>query len=589
MELTRVIELRNASGYKVQTGTEDGFAPVATSAVVPASALSASCSATYDGKSGLTWNSSVSGGTGPYSYSWSMYNDVSSYGSGSTVSKEVSVIYSNSGTKQAYLMVKDSVGKSVGATCSGTVQNSTISPVVPPTNVYCTAVWAPVCGSNGVTYSNSCYANQAGITSYTEGSCSSIPTPSPTPIASPLSVSNCQANSDIDKGITWFAQASGGTSPYTYSWNMYNDVANYVSGSTASAKVGVTYSTIGTKQAVVNVKDSAGKTAQSSCSGTVYQFTTNTVAPVTPTYTSPIYAYCFATKDTSSQVYKANWTAGVSGGTAPYRYSWSIYGSDVSFTSGSASSKDVGITYGTAGLKQAVLNVTDASGKSSSASCSTTIIANPTSSTAPSTSGGTTQTTTTNTNNTVFTTQACGGTVPSGTGVVKGYGYYNTGYTPNVWTYTSGYVTSACQWTCASGSTVSGNTCVSTSPQNLSNGIRYSIVPGMVVAGQQFNVQVVNTGTKTWGASHDVALSNSNLTTNYQMVNIGNTPPNTPKNIVFTAPSVPGTYVLRAVEQNVEWFGTNQTITVVNSTSNNSRGSSSASVFEAILNLFNSQ
>lgn len=37
----------------------------------------------------------------------------------------------------------------------------------------CLDVWDPVCGSNGVTYSNACYAECDGVLNYTEGSCGS--------------------------------------------------------------------------------------------------------------------------------------------------------------------------------------------------------------------------------------------------------------------------------------------------------------------------------------------------------------------------------------------------------------------------------
>lgn len=37
----------------------------------------------------------------------------------------------------------------------------------------CLDVYDPVCGSNGVTYSNACYARCDGVTDYTEGPCGS--------------------------------------------------------------------------------------------------------------------------------------------------------------------------------------------------------------------------------------------------------------------------------------------------------------------------------------------------------------------------------------------------------------------------------
>lgn len=98
---------------------------------------------------------------------------------------------------------------------------------------------------------------------------------------------------------------------------------------------------------------------------------------------------------------------------------------------------------------------------------------------------------------------------------------------------------------------------------NLTNGISFSSYPTTVVAGSSFTVTVYNSGTKPWGNSHDLGLTTGNGGSNLQFMNLGTTAAGSSKNVSFTAPITPGTYALRAVEQNVAWFGDTKTFTVV--------------------------
>ncbi|MFP3941054.1 MAG: Kazal-type serine protease inhibitor domain-containing protein [Thermoanaerobaculia bacterium] len=56
-------------------------------------------------------------------------------------------------------------------TPSGDLQLEPIAAASGGDDCNCLDVWDPVCGSNGVTYSNACYAECDGVTDYTEGTC----------------------------------------------------------------------------------------------------------------------------------------------------------------------------------------------------------------------------------------------------------------------------------------------------------------------------------------------------------------------------------------------------------------------------------
>jgi len=43
--------------------------------------------------------------------------------------------------------------------------------VSPNPDLICIEIYEPVCGCDDITYSNSCYAQRAGVVSWTEGEC----------------------------------------------------------------------------------------------------------------------------------------------------------------------------------------------------------------------------------------------------------------------------------------------------------------------------------------------------------------------------------------------------------------------------------
>jgi PKD repeat protein len=217
----------------------------------------------------ITFTGSASGGTPPYSYSWD-------FGDGASSSlQNPTHAYSSVGTYTAILTVTDSAGR----TAQDNAQATVASPIVAVAN-------GPYSGNNNI------------------------------PIA-------------------FTGSASGGTPPYSYSWDFGDGASSSLQNPTHA------YSNVGTYTAILTVTDSAGRTAQDNAQVTIAP---QLIAiPGGPYYTLANYPVSFS--------------GSASGGTPPYSYSWD-------FGDGASSPlQNPSHSYSNTGTYTAILTVTDSAGR----------------------------------------------------------------------------------------------------------------------------------------------------------------------------------------------------------------------------------
>ena len=206
----------------------------------------------------------------------------------------------------------------------------------------------------------------------------------PTYVYPAVSASCYAENTSAQPGtsIEWIASATGGTGAFSYNWSGTDGLIGY--GSVAY----MTYYNPGQKTASVTVY-SNGQTISVNCSNSIdvypqyaYQ-QPNYIQPVTyvqPTYVQqPIVSYdqptsagldigCYADPTNATAGQPVTWTAEVTGGIAPYTYSWS--GSNG--LSGSQSSVTTSYS-GDSGDASAIVTVTSANGQSGTHACSNSV------------------------------------------------------------------------------------------------------------------------------------------------------------------------------------------------------------------------
>ena len=199
--------------------------------------LSISCyanSTQVAGGQSVSWQASVSGGNGSYSYSWN--GDEGLYGYGATIYKS----YNNPGTKSA----------SVTVTSGGQTQTTSCTNSVSVFN-------------NGYYNGNNYASVYNAYTSYNSYPTNSVYTGNTTADNSTNElVVGCASDAkDVVVGtpVTWSVEVKGGTGTYTYAWSGTDSLGG------SQSSVVTTYTTAGTKSAAVVVSSNDGKVASKTC------------------------------------------------------------------------------------------------------------------------------------------------------------------------------------------------------------------------------------------------------------------------------------------------------------------------------------
>lgn len=172
----------------------------------------------------------------------------------------------------------------------------------------------------------------------------------------PTLTGSCAANASsarVGDTIVWTSNVSGGNSPYTYSWSGDDSLGSN------SSSVSKSYGSTGTKNATVVITSADGQSITRQCSTSITQEQTQNMT-----------ASCYANASGVQIGNTVTWYSNVSGGNGNYTYSWS---GDEGLSGNSSSANR---SYQYTGTKYANLTVTDSSGRSANAQCSTSVIQN---------------------------------------------------------------------------------------------------------------------------------------------------------------------------------------------------------------------
>ena len=301
----------------------------------------------------VSFSSVVSGGSSPYSYSWSIGGVQVGTGSSLTYS------FSSSGTYTVDLTVTDSFGKISSTSFTITIHSDPSVTFSVPSQVdqgYTTTISPDVTGgTSGFSYE--WYVNGAAITNsenltipfgslgnqtiklvIIDAAGYSVSYSLTVLVVSDPSVTLTAEHSTIDENVndSFSASISFGTGTYSYAW--------YVNGvlESSSSSFSWPFSSTGPQTVKVTVTDSQGFTASSEVSLYVNPLPVVNIVP---------------SKTVVDSGQNISFSSVVSGGSSPYSYSWSINGA-VEGTSSSLT-----FEFSSAGTYTVNLTVTDSFGK----------------------------------------------------------------------------------------------------------------------------------------------------------------------------------------------------------------------------------
>src|SRR5207247_970298 len=316
------------------TSNDANATPMAEFFAPPLSAISSYNPSSPQIGQQVTFTASASGGTAPYTDSWS-------FGDGSTgTGSSATHTYSSAGSFTVTLTVKDSGVPQQTVTSQKTVTvtspppplsaSFTYSPSSPQVGQTVSFTGSASGGTSPYSYSWSfgdgstgtgssvthTYASTGSFTIVLTVSDSSSPqqtttsqqsiTVSSTPPALTASFTYSPSSPQAGQQVTFTASASGGTTPYTFSWS-------FGDGSTGTgSSVTHAYSSAGTFIVALTVKDSGSP-----------QQTATSQKTLTVTSPPPTLAASFTFSPSSPQAgQQVTFAASATGGTTPYSYTW---------------------------------------------------------------------------------------------------------------------------------------------------------------------------------------------------------------------------------------------------------------------------